>query len=238
MQAFLRAEMERRGLTEEEARAVPPFGGPIYANRIAVPKPCEAGQGIDHDGTVHWIGGPARYVYVLEEGSDNPGVPPNLDMPEGTLWRLDALASASAISSGLRYGTTPDVSFQALPETELAPELEDGATYHLVALLDVGLPLTSCLFTFGEPLSSGNPSDAGFADPSVCDDEGNTFGTACTEDSECSCSAAGYCALMPGQSEGFCTATGCAEDMMCVPRLVVLRMSELVSGGIRSAWAP
>lgn len=220
MQAFLRAEMERRGLTEEEARAVPPFGGPIYANSVAAPEPCGRDQGVDEDGVVHWTGGPARYVYVLEEGSDNPGVPPNRDLPEGTLWRLDVLASEDALKSGIDYGTTPEGSFQAIPERERAPELEQGTTYHLYALRDVGVSVTNCLFVYGEPLGSTAP-DAGApatgnVDPAVC--EGSAaFGSACSADSDCSCEAASYCAIMPGQAEGFCTATGCVEDASVCP---------------------
>jgi len=78
-------EMERRGTTEEEAKAVPPFGGPIYANNKAKPTRCTAEQGIDPDGVVHFPDD-ARYVYMMEAGTKNPGVPPNLDLPEGTLW--------------------------------------------------------------------------------------------------------------------------------------------------------
>jgi hypothetical protein len=212
MQAFLRAEMEHRGLTEEEARAVPPFGGPIYANSVAEPEPCEANQGVDEDGTVRWIGGPARYVYVLEGGSKNPGVPPNLDMPEGTLWRLDVLPSADAVASGLRYGTTPAGSFQAIPETSTAPALEEGASYHLVALADVGLPVTSCLFTYGETSGGGDAGTIDYVDPSVCDGEMTMFGSTCRNDNMCRCDAASFCAIQPGQTDGFCTATGCVED--------------------------
>lgn len=148
MKAFFLAELERRGITQEEAAMTPPFGGPIYANWIAEPKPCTSGQGVDETGAVNWFGGTARYVYILEDGSKNPGVPPNLDMPEGVLWRLDVLASADAVESGLRYGTTPPGSFQVQPETSTAPMLEVGKTYQIVTLWDVGLPSTNCLFTY------------------------------------------------------------------------------------------
>lgn len=148
MKAFFMAELERRGITAEEAAATPPFGGPIYAAMIAVPKPCANEQGVAADGTVSWFGGPARYVYILEEGSKNPGVPPNLDLPEGVLWRLDVLASADAVDSGLVYGTTPAGSFQAYPETSAAPKLVPGKTYQIVSMWDVGLPSTNCLFTY------------------------------------------------------------------------------------------
>jgi hypothetical protein len=237
MQAFLREEMDRRGLTEEEALATPPFGGPIYANSVAVPKPCENGEGVAEDGTVHWIGGPARYVYVLAADSKNPGVPPNLDLPEGTLWRLDVLASELAVASGLEYGTTPDGSFQVVPESGRAPELEDGETYHIVVLIDVGLPAASCLFTFGEPLSSG-PGDAGFADPAACEGDA-TFGTACTESSTCTCDAASFCAVQPGVPEGFCSATGCSADpSVCPEGWSCFDLSMFVDGGTSFCLQP
>jgi hypothetical protein len=148
MQKFFLAELARRGITEEQAKQVPPFGGPVYALLHSTPQPCNESQGIDPDGTVNWTGGAARYVYVLEADAANPGVPPNLDLPEGTLWRLDVLASADAVASGLRYGTTPPGSFQAYPETSTAPKLVHGKTYHLVALWDMGLAPTNCLFTY------------------------------------------------------------------------------------------
>jgi hypothetical protein len=108
MKKLILAELAYRGISEAEARAVPPFGGPIYENAVRPPVAC-AGQGIDPEGHVVYMGGNARYVYVLEPGSKNPGVPPNLDRPEGTIWRLDVLPNAEALESGFRYATTPDV---------------------------------------------------------------------------------------------------------------------------------
>ena len=125
------------------------------------------------------------------------------------------LASADALVSGIEYGTTPDGSFQVLPEAERAPALDEGTTYHLVALFDVGVPVTSCLFTYGEAIGGAAP-DAGNVDPSVCESAA-TFGSTCTTDDDCTCGAASYCAIMPGQSEGFCTATGCVEDSSVCP---------------------
>jgi hypothetical protein len=220
MQAFLRAELERRGISEEEARAVPPFGGPIYANSVAVPEPCGAGEGVDPDGVVHWNGGDARYVYVGREDARNPGVPPNLDLPKGTLWRLDALASEPALDGPLEYGETPKGSFQAVPEKDRAPALERGRSYLLTVLRDVGLPLASCVFEFGEDVAPAKPSQEPASDAGpACELPDNGFGAACTdavEHSECSC-AADYCAVMPGQSEGYCTVTGCKDDPSVCP---------------------
>ena len=220
MERFMKAELTRRGISEAEARAVPPFGGPIYENRVAKPTACKAGEGITPEGRVRWQGGNARYVYVLDEKSENPGVPPNLDLPEGTQWRLDVLPNADGVASGLTFGTTPAGSFQAFPERTPAAALEQGKTYHLTVLRDVGLPLVNCLFTFGEPVAEPQPIDAGapMSTPdggaSACTLPGGDeagFGAACKSSADCTC-AASYCALQPGQSTGYCSKTGCSPD--------------------------
>ncbi|MFT3924110.1 MAG: hypothetical protein QM778_16360 [Myxococcales bacterium] len=150
MQAFVKQELARRGISEEQARAVTPFGGPIYTFTSATPPACKPGEDITSGGTVRWLGGGrARYVYVLEAGTKNPGVPPNADIPQGTLWRLDVLPNQPALTSGIRYGQTPEGTFQTTPEASPAPALEKGKKYHLVVLDDPGLALAACEFTFG-----------------------------------------------------------------------------------------
>jgi hypothetical protein len=214
MQAFLREVMEYRGITEEQARAVPPFGGPIYEARVAEVEPCGPGQGIEPDGTMRWTGGPARYLYVTEADAENPGVPPNLDLPDGTLLRYDVPASERAVDSGIVLDDPPDVLLQRMPE-QGAPELEQGQTYKLVALLDVGVPITSCLFEFGEPVAemqASEPVADGEGDAPGCEGPDVGFGDSCATDADCGCAQASYCALMPGQTTGTCTATGCLED--------------------------
>lgn len=232
MQKFMLEELTRRGISEQQARAVPPFGGPIYANRVAKPTPCEATEGVFSDGSVRWKGGPARYVYVGDKDSANPGVPPNLDQPAGTLLRVDVLPSAAAIASGFVFGTTPDGSFQSFPESTKPAALVEGQTYHLTVLRDVGLPVANCLFVYGkEPApvataDAGNPAsatDAGVpgtgATAGSCGLAGGDadgFGVPCRESSECTCKA-DYCALMPGQTMGYCSKTGCKEDKSICP---------------------
>jgi hypothetical protein len=209
MKKLVVGELTRRGVTEEQARTVKPFGGPIYDASVRAPGRCGAGEGVDPTDSVMWKGGPARYVYVLEAGSKNPGVPPNLDRPAGTVWRLDVLASGSAVDSGLTYGTTPDGSFQDTPAEGLAPKLVKGRTYALVALRDVGLPTTSCTFVYGEPLATEDP-------PAPRAPATAAFGKACADSKECSAEAS-YCALMPGGTSGYCTTTGCKEDASVCP---------------------
>ena len=150
MQAFLTGELSRRGFEEADFAQTSPFGGPLYDQLFYSPSACEDGEGVDAEGVVTWSGGSARYVYVMEADSGSPGVPPNLDLPDGTLWRLDVSYTDEAISSGIDYGAEPAGTTQSWPILTPAPELLDGQTYYLVALKDVYQPITRCLFTAGQ----------------------------------------------------------------------------------------
>ncbi len=150
MQAFLAGELARRGLGQADFTDTAPFGGPLYDQLIFTPSACPSGVGIDADGVIRWTGGGARYVYVLSEGSDAPGVPPNLDLPDGTVWRVDVPPDAAALGSGeVTYGTVPSGARQAFPETGAPASLEAGTTYYLYVLRDIYQPLARCLFTAG-----------------------------------------------------------------------------------------
>lgn len=244
MRAFVVAELARRGVSEAQARMVPPFGGPIYANSVRPPEACGPGEGVDPSGRVFFRGGKARYVYVLAQGSKNPGVPPNLDRPTGTVWRLDVLPSASATDSGLTYGTTPAGTYQDTPAQGAAPALVMGRTYQLTALLDVGVPVTNCLFTFGEPLATaadaGVPATTDAGTPAATDagtpatDAGasaDNFGAACADSTECTGTAT-YCAVQPGSRTGYCTVTGCKETpSVCPARWGCFDLSIFQPGG-------
>jgi hypothetical protein len=96
-----------------------------------------------------WTGGAARYVYVLEPDTDAPGVPPNLDLPDGTVWRLDVAPDSDPVRSGLLYGDVPPGTSQAFPEQSSATELVSGREYYLYVLFDVYQPLQRCLFVAG-----------------------------------------------------------------------------------------
>jgi hypothetical protein len=149
LRAFFVAELARRGVSEEQARAIPPFGGPLYELNTKKPTECKDGEGIDPSGRIRWKRGrKARYVYVLEAGSKNPGVPPNLDKPEGTIFRLDVLASADALEESVIYGTTPEGTAQSIPESGRAPALISGRSYQLFVAEDMALPVTNCVFTY------------------------------------------------------------------------------------------
>lgn len=150
MVAFFAAELGYRGIDPAEFADDDPTPKPFYDQSIYEPGPCGADQGVDADGTVRWTGGPARYVYVLDAGAANPGVPPNLDLPAGTRWRLDARAGTAPRATGeVRYGELPDGLVQGYPTAGEAAPLQPGQTYYLYVLADIGVPITRCLFEAG-----------------------------------------------------------------------------------------
>ena len=150
MVAFFVAELEHRGKTEADFANTPPFGGPLYGQLVYQPSECENGEGVEPDGTVVWTGGPARYVYVLEPGSQSPTVPPNLDLPAGTLWRIDVpWDGGEPIASGeVRYAELPAGLSQRYPSDAAPQALVPGQQYYLYVTRDVGIPITRCLFTY------------------------------------------------------------------------------------------
>ncbi|MCO4746279.1 MAG: proteinase inhibitor [Proteobacteria bacterium] len=146
MKAFFEGELSRRGLTQADFVTTAPFGGPLYDQLQFEPGACANGEGVSADGTITWSGGSARYVYVLESDASAPGVPPNLDLPFGTVWRLDVDYQADPLESGIGYGGGVAGASQRWPESGSAPELLSGQTYFLYVLADIYVPLTRCLF--------------------------------------------------------------------------------------------
>ena len=148
MVSFFVAELAHRGLSVEDFSDAPAFGGPLHDQIFYKPEACTNGEGISNDGVIFWSGGDARYLYILEQGSQSPTVPPNLDKPEGTLWRIDVSSDSSPLKAGeVIYGQVPDGVTQAVPKERSAPPLQPGDTYYLYASLDVGIPITRCLFS-------------------------------------------------------------------------------------------
>ena len=145
--AFFEGELSRRGLVEDEFTDAAPFGGPLADQLVFEPGTCAEGSGVNASGAVTWAGGSARYVYVLEAGASNPGVPPNLDLPDGTLWRVDVPPTGEALASGVAYGSTPPGTSRVAPEAGDAEPLVSGERYYLYVLFDVAQPLTRCVFT-------------------------------------------------------------------------------------------
>jgi hypothetical protein len=149
MIAFFAAELTHRGLSPDEFADDDPTPKPFYDQSIYAPEACGPDEGVDPDGVVRWAGGPARYIYVLDDGAANPGVPPNLDLPAGTRWRLDArVGTAPRVSGEVHYGELPDGLVQGFPAAGDAAPLQAGATYYLYVLADIGVPISRCLFEF------------------------------------------------------------------------------------------
>ena len=148
MRAFFEAELAARGKTRADFASQPYGAGPLDAQRFFTPTACASGEGVDAEGTVTWLGGPARYVYVLEVSSSSPGVPPNLDMPSGTLWRADAPWTVAPVASGtVKYGVTPAGFTPRQPTSGAPAPLAKGQQYYLYVLADIAIPNTRCLFT-------------------------------------------------------------------------------------------
>ena len=212
---FFEAELARRGVSRDRFEGATPVGGPLYTQMSFLPDDCQNNEGVSGDGIITWAGGGARYIYILEDSSKSPGVPPNLDKPEGTIWKIDRAATASPLQSGIAYGELPDDTAQAVPVDGAAPMLEDGDTYYLYVLADIGSPITRCLFTYDSTTSMATL-------PPVATDP--AWGQVCANDGDCS-GITNYCAVQPGNTEGYCTvhcettqaceALGVPEDWTC-----------------------
>jgi len=206
MIAFFEGELGRRGRSADEFADATPTGGPLHTQSIFEPEPCENGEGVDASGKVSWSGGDARYVFILEEGSANPGAPPNLDEPDGTLWKLAVDYRDDAIADGFVYGQVPMGAKQMVPIDEPAPSLVPGRLYYIYAQRDVAIPITRCLFRYGsggdEPVQP--PGDD--VDLAPWNDE-------CAEDTDC-VAPTNFCVKMPGAPTGYCS-THCDSGAAC-----------------------
>jgi len=146
MLAFFQGELDHRGVTNDYIQSFPDIGGPLIVQRDFVPEACGAGEGVDAAGNLVWNGGEARYLYVLSSSSANPGLPPNLDLPVGTLWRADVSYDVAPFPSGVAYGVLPAGGLQFYPESGAPEDLVPGQQYYLYVLRDVVIPLARCLF--------------------------------------------------------------------------------------------
>lgn len=149
MARFFEGELVFRGMSPVDFADEPPTPDFFYQQSIYEPTACAPNEGVGADGTVTWNGPPSRYIYVLEADAPNPGVPPNLDLPAGTLWRLDVAPDRDALPPGaVRYGAVPEGMKQGFPREGAPPALESGKTYYLYVMLDMAFPVTRCLFTY------------------------------------------------------------------------------------------
>ena len=149
MKRFFEAELAYRGIKKSDFDGEDVGFGPLDAQRAFRPTACTGGEGVREDGALIWKGGGARYVYVMEADANSPTVPPNLDLPNGTLWRIDVPWDGKPVASGtVRYGEVPAGLTQKLPVAGAAPaKLASGRSYYLYVLADILQPVTRCLFT-------------------------------------------------------------------------------------------
>lgn len=146
LRAFVAQELERRGISTEEAAELEPFA-PFFRDLIEYePEACADGLGVDADGVLTWTGGGARYVYVLEADARSPGVAPNWDLPEGTRWALSVPPESASMGCDITYGELPEGVTQRFPVEGAPSPLVSGETYYLAVMRDIAQPITRCLF--------------------------------------------------------------------------------------------
>lgn len=148
MKRFFEAELAHRGKTKADFAGQVYGAGPLDDQRFFVPGPCENGEGVDENGKLTWIGGRARYVYVMEKDTPSPGVPPNLDLPTGVVWRFDVPPTAvQGVESGtVTYGAPPEGTTQKFPASGSPAALVSGKQYYLSVMQDIAFPATRCVF--------------------------------------------------------------------------------------------
>lgn len=156
MMAIFEAELAYRGRTADEFADDVYGAGPLDEQLNYEPQRCSDEEGIDAAGLLRWAPGRARYIYVLEAGSLSPTVPPNLDLPEGTLWRVDLPRDGSPVrSETVVYGQVPEGMVQIYPESGAPAALVPGQDYYLYIAADVLYPISRCIFTAGEEPGRG-----------------------------------------------------------------------------------
>lgn len=140
-------ELAYRGLTRADFADQPYAAGPLDEQRMYRPSACSNGEGVDAQGAFSWTGGKARYLYVLEKEARSPTVPPNLDTPAGTVWRIDVPADHEPIGpDAVKYGVVPEGMVQKVPAVGSPQALVTGREYYLYVLADIAVPMTRCLF--------------------------------------------------------------------------------------------
>lgn len=149
MRKFFEAELSHRGKKRSDFSGEIYAAGPLDTQRLYKPEECKGSQSIEADGTINWGTGEARYIYVMKADTNSPGVPPNLDIPEGTMWKVDVkYDGGTPIASGkIKYGEVPDGALQAFPKEGQPAAIEAGQKYYLYVLKDIANPLARCIVT-------------------------------------------------------------------------------------------
>lgn len=152
MKAFFTAEFERRAGSEEDLEEALGQFDALFGRLFEDVYDCiDPYEGIV-EGTVTWNGDGVRQIYILEEDAPTPGFPPNLHLPEGTVWALFVDPASAPLESGTVVpGVVPDGTIQAWPEDGSAPDLIEGRTYRLYTSPDVMIPReANCTFTWNQ----------------------------------------------------------------------------------------
>ncbi len=148
MRTFFEKELSARGVDRSKYPAGTYGAGPLDDQRFYEPKACTGSEGVAADGTITWLSGKARYVYVLDANAASPTVPPNLDLPQGTIWRLDVPAAGAPVASGaVKFGQVPFSANQRFPAEGAPAALVPGTKYYLYVLADIAIPNSRCIFT-------------------------------------------------------------------------------------------
>ncbi len=154
MQDFFLSEFERRDGTQEDVDLSAERFDALFGQVIADTPACITEfEGVKEDGTVFWNGEEGiRQLWIMEEGTDSPAFPPNLDRPEGTIWAVYVNFDGQPIANdSLRLGEVPADAVQMVPETG-EPTFVDGTTYKVYATQDVMTGrMLNCTFTYSEP---------------------------------------------------------------------------------------
>ena len=141
MRAFFESEFERRGGTQDDVEhagdTLASFFGRLSEESVPCVTPWEGMM----DGLITWYGDGSshgvRQLYIQEEYSLIPGFPPNLDLPEGTVWALYANPDSDPMLSGtVALGEIPDGARQVVPADGSEPALVEGRTYRIFATAD------------------------------------------------------------------------------------------------------
>ncbi|MFT5681030.1 MAG: hypothetical protein ACI8RZ_001936 [Myxococcota bacterium] len=150
MKAFFTAELERRDGSEEDLEEAQGQFDALFGRLFEDVYDCiDPYEGIV-EGAVTWNGDGVRQIYILEEGADTPGFPPNLHLPQGTVWAIFAEAESAPMASGTVVpGVVPDGAVQAWPEDGSVPAMVEGQKYRLYTSPDVMIPReANCTFTW------------------------------------------------------------------------------------------
>lgn len=147
MIAIFEREGAHRGLSREDYEGDTYGAGPLDTFRFYEPVPCTEEEGVDAEGVLRWIPGRVRYLSILEPDAISPTVPPNLELPEGTHWRVTLNEGEDPLGSGtIRYGVVPSTMTQQFPASGKPKALTSGKKYYLHAMADVLTPISRCVF--------------------------------------------------------------------------------------------